>query len=185
MMPGCQVITTVIDKDGNTVAQNQIWMKPEGKGLDTAAVQPHTAGRRARDCESCHNNPKAMGCGIEDGQFLKGYDKGFVVDLETATGEIIPDSAVVQSPAVPALDHDLSQIVTRDDRQLVSVGSHWPLTGPLPASMRRKMERTGLCMGCHQNMPNEDVWAAVSTPGWLDNAQHQAVMGRALKELAR
>ena len=56
MMPGCQVITTVIDKDGNTVAQNQIWMKPEGKGLDTAAVQPHTAGRRARDCESCHNN---------------------------------------------------------------------------------------------------------------------------------
>ena len=185
MMPGCQAITTVIDKDGSTVAQNQIWMKPEGKGLDTAAVQPHTAGRRARDCESCHNNPKAMGCGIEDGPFLKGYDKGFVVDLETATGEIIPDSAVVQSPAVPALDHDLSQIVTRDDRQLVSAGSHWPLTGPLPASMRRKMERTGLCMGCHQNMPNEDVWAAVSTPGWLDNAQHQAVMGRALKELAR
>ena len=30
-MPGCQVITTVIDKDGNTVAHNEIWTTPDGK----------------------------------------------------------------------------------------------------------------------------------------------------------
>ena len=185
MMPGCQVITTVIDKDGNTVAQNEIWMTPEGKGLDHAAVQPHTAGRKARSCESCHDNPKALGYGIEDGRFLKGYDQGFVVDLQTALGETIPRQTKMQSQAIPKLDHDLSQIVTRDGKQLVSVGSHWPLTGPLPAAMRAKMERTGLCLGCHQNMADEDLWAKVNTPGWVNNEQHRAVMDRALYEYGR
>ena len=185
LMPGCQVITTVIDKNGKTVARNEIWKTPKGKGLDHAAVQPHTAGRLARSCESCHNNPKSLGYGIEDGRFLKGYDKGFYVDLETAKGEIIPGTAKMQSPAVPKLDHDLTQIVTRDNKQLVSVGSHWPLTSPLPAEMREKMERTGLCMGCHQEMTKKDIWSKVNTPGWVNNKEHQDVMNRALKEFAK
>ena len=185
MMPGCQVITTVIDADGNTVAHNETWMTPEGKGLDHAAVQPHTAGRKARSCESCHDNPKALGYGIEDGRFLVGYDKGFVVDLETNLGQTIPRQTQYQSQPVPSLDHDLSQIVTRDDEQLVSVGSHWPLTGPLPASMRAKMERSGLCMGCHQNMADPEFWAKVNTPGWVNNEQHRAVMDAAVKEYAK
>ena len=184
MMPGCQVITTVIDKDGNVVVHNKMWPTPEGKGLDYSAVQPHTAGRLSRDCESCHANPKSLGYGIEDGRFMRGYEDGFVIDLETATGEIIPGKARTQIPAVPGLDHDLTQIVTRDDEQLVSVGSHWPLTGPLPKEMRNKMERTGLCMGCHQNMSKDEVWDKVSTPGWLDNDAHRELMNKALLELA-
>lgn len=184
LMPGCQVITTVIDKDGNTIVRNEAWQTPEGKGMDHAAVQPHTAGRQARDCESCHDTPKALGYGIEGGRFMKGYQDGFVVDLETATGEIIAESAVVQSPAIPSLDHDLSQIVTRDGEQLTSVGSHWPLTGPLPQEMREKMERTNLCMGCHQEMTNPDVWDAVQKPGFLNNDEHMAVLNEALRALA-
>ncbi len=185
MMPGCQVITTVIDKNGNTVVHNETWNTPEGKGLDHAAVQPHTAGRNARSCESCHNNPKALGYGIEDGRFLRGYEDGFVVDLETAMGEIIPEQSQFQSQPVPSLDHDLSQIVTRDDEQLVSIGSHWPLTGPLPAAVRAKVERTGLCMGCHQNMADTTLWAKVNSPKFVSNEQHRAVMDRALRAYAR
>ncbi|MHC0053796.1 hypothetical protein [Actibacterium sp. D379-3] len=187
LMPGCQVITTVIDKDGKTVAHNETWMTPDAngtKGMDHAAVQPHTAGRQARTCESCHNNPKALGYGISDGRFMKGYDKGFTVDLQTATGELIPSQTQFQSQPVPSLDHDLSQIVTRDGKQLVSVGSHWPLTGPLPQDMREKMERTGLCMGCHQNMTNEDLWSKVNTPAFRNNAEHQDVMNEAVHALA-
>ena len=187
LMPGCQVITTVIDKDGNTVAENEIWMTPDAggtKGLDHAAVQPHTAGRKARDCESCHNNPKTLGYGIQDGRYLKGYDKGFTVDLETALGEIIPEKTQMQSQPIPKLDHDLSQIVTRDGKQLVTIGSHWPLTGPLPQEMRNKMERTGLCMGCHQNMTNEELWSKVNSPTFVNNRQHQEVMNAALKAYA-
>ena len=188
LMPGCQVITTVIDKDGNTIVQNETWMTPDAggtKGLDHAAVQPHTAGRQARTCESCHDNPKALGYGISDGRFMKGYEDGFTVDLETAFGEIIPTNTQLQSQAIPSLDHDLSQIVTRDGKQLVTVGSHWPLTGPLPQAMREKMERTGLCMGCHQNMTDEDLWSKVNSPKFVNNAEHQAVMDQALHALAK
>ena len=184
MMPGCQVITTVIDESGKPIVANETWMTPEGKGLDHAAVQPHTAGRKARSCESCHDNPKSLGYGIEDGRFLLSFERGFVVDLETATGQIIPGRIQTQVPAVPSLDHDLSQIVDRGGTQLVSIGSHWPLTGPLPADMRAKMERTGLCMGCHQNMADEVFWAKVSTPGWVTNEQHRAVMDKLLKTFA-
>ena len=187
LMPGCQVITTVIDKDGNTVAHNETWMTPDAggtKGLDHAAVQPHTAGRNARTCESCHDNPKALGYGISDGRFMKGYEDGFYVDLETAQGQIIPQQTQYQSQPIPSLDHDLSQIVTRDGKQLVTVGSHWPLTSPLPQEMREKMERTGLCMGCHQNMTNDELWSKVNTPGFVNNEEHQAVMDQAVHALS-
>lgn len=183
LMPGCQVITTVIDKDGNTVAQNEVWHTPEGKGLDHAAVQPHTSGRKARSCESCHDNPKTLGYGIEDGRFM-GNAKDMILDLETATGQIIPSKTTVQSPAIPKLDHDLSQIVTRDGKQLVSVGSHWPLTGPLPQDMRDRMERTGLCIGCHEEQSDPKFWDKVATDGWLNNADHQKAMKRMLKAAA-
>lgn len=187
LMPGCQVITTVIDKDGNTVAQNEIWMTPDAggtKGLDHAAVQPHTAGREARSCESCHNNPKALGYGISGGRFMGKNATGYTIDLETPQGDIIPQQSKVQAPAIPQLDHDLSRIVTEDGEQLVTVGSHWPLTGPLPQEMREKMERTGLCMGCHQNMTNEDLWANVNTEGFVSNEEHQGVLDQALHSLA-
>lgn len=187
LMPGCQVITTVIDKDGNTVAHNETWMTPDAggtKGVEHAAVQPHTAGREARTCESCHDNPKALGYGISGGRFLNGYDKGFTIDLKTETGQLIPQQTQVQSQAIPSLDHDLSRIVTEDGKQLVSVGSHWDLTGPLPQEMRERIERTGLCMGCHQNMADEDLWSKVNKEEFVTNDKHKAVMDAALRAYA-
>lgn len=187
LMPGCQVITTVIDKDGNTVAHNETWMTPDAggtKGLDHAAVQPHTAGREARSCESCHNNPKALGYGISGGRFMAKNATGLVVDLETAEGKVIPQQSQWQIQPIPSLDHDLSRIVTEDGKQLVTVGSHWPLTGPLPQEMREKMERTGLCMGCHQNMTNEELWNSVNTPAFVNNKEHQDVMDQAIHALS-
>ncbi len=183
MMPGCQVITTVIDKDGNTVVQNKMWNSPEGPA-DQSAVQPHTAGRVARTCVSCHANPKTLGYGIEDGRFMQGQDKGYSADLATAQGELLSAKARLQAQPIPGLTWDLSQIVTRDDKQLVSVGSHWPLTGPLPKEMRAKMERTGLCLGCHAEMQNEEIWDKVSKPGFLNNKAHQEIMKKALHSLA-
>ena len=68
---------------------------------------------------------------------------------------------------------------------MVSVGSHWPGTGPLPDEMRAKMERTGLCLGCHKEALDEEMWAKVSKPGFLDNAAHQALMGEAIRSDAK
>lgn len=184
LMPGCQVITTVIDKDGKAVAENVINMTPEGKGLDHSAVQPHTAGRKARSCESCHDNPKALGYGIEGGRFMLGYQNGFTVDLKDGAGNVIPSKATVQIPAIPKLDHDLSAIIDEDGNQLVSVGSHWDLTGPLPEEMRTSVEKAGVCQGCHEERFNPEFWAKVSQPGIMDKYDHQDMIKKALQAYA-
>lgn len=184
MMPGCQVITTVIDKDGKLVAENVINMTPEGKGLDHAAVQPHTAGRQARPCESCHDNPKALGYGIEGGRFMLGYEKGYTVDLQDGYGNIIPGKAKQQIAAIPQLDHDLSAIIDEDGNQLVSVGSHWELTGPLPEEVRDAVEKAGVCQSCHEERFNPEFWAKVSDPGVMDTYDHQAMIKKALEAYA-
>ena len=183
MMPGCQVITTVIDKDGKTIVKNKIWNTPEGPGLDMAAVQPHTTGRKARSCESCHNNPKTLGYGIEGGRFTS-LNKARYIDLETATGQIIPGNAQVQMPAIPDLKWDLSQIITREGKQLVTVGSHWPLTGPLSQAQRDKMERTQVCMACHKEMTNAELWQKLSSKKVLDDKMHAEMINKLMRRAA-
>jgi hypothetical protein len=167
LIPGCQVIYTVLGPDGKAMAHNQIGRTPantegagtEGqKGLDMAPVQPHSAGRKARSCESCHSNPKALGYGIEGGRFQTKYAEPLYAAMDDADGNPLAENVQIQIQAVPDLDHDLSKIVTRDGQQLVTVGSHWPLSGPLSDDQRTRMERTGVCMGCHQNMADLTFW---------------------------
>ncbi len=184
MMPGCQVITTVIDKDGKTVVKNKIWQTPEGLGLDMAAVQPHTTGRKARSCASCHNNPKTLGYGIEDGRFT-GVSEDRYIELETATGQVIPSNAQVQMPAVPDLKWDLSKIVTREGKQLVTVGSHWPLTGPLSQAQREKMERTQICTACHKEMSNAELWQKLNSKKVLNDEMHSKMINQLIKRAAK
>ena len=74
------------------------------------------------------------------------------------TGEYIPKNKTVQMKGIKGLDFDWSQIVTRDGKQLQTVGSHWPASRPLDQDQRDRMEKTGLCMGCHQNMTNDEIW---------------------------
>lgn len=168
LIPGCQVVFTVIGPDGQTLTHNQIGRTPpntegagpEGqRGLDMAPVQPHTAGRKARTCESCHANPKALGYGIDGGRYLRGYTEDRYVDLENPDGSVMPANAKVQMPGIPDLPMDWSQIVDPETgEQLQTVGSHWPGSGPLTADQRTRMERTGVCMGCHQNMADPTFW---------------------------
>ena len=112
---------------------------------------------------------------------MKNADKGFSSNLATAEGALISGNASLQAQPIPGLKWDLSQIVTRDNRQLVSVGSHWPLTGPLPKEMRDKMERTGVCLGCHKESLNKAQWSKISKPGFLNNKSHQALMTKAMR----
>lgn len=168
LMPGCQVIFTVIGPDGTTVTHNEIGRTPPGtegggpdgqRGLDMAPVQPHTSGRQARKCESCHNNPKALGYGIQGGRYLNGYTEDRYVDLYDKDGGVIPANTQVQMPGIPDLPMDLSRIVDPETgEQLQTVGSHWPDSRPLDEDQRIRMERTGVCMGCHQNMADESFW---------------------------
>jgi hypothetical protein len=165
-MPGCQVVKTVVGPDNELLLLNAIGKTAPGtegaedgqRALDMAPVQPHTSTRHARTCESCHSDPKALGYGIQDGRYQRRYPENIVVDLELSDGTIWPENSEVQIPAIPELEIDWSQIVTRDGEQLQIVGSHWPDSRPLDQDQRVRMERTGVCMGCHQNMADTEFW---------------------------
>ena len=155
------------DQDGGgsrreLLLHNAVGEAPASEGnalaIDMAPVQPHSATRAARTCESCHSDPKALGYGIQDGRCQQRYPEDIVVDLEFPDGEIWPDQAQVQIAAIPELDIDFSQIVDRDGTQLQIVGSHWPDSRPLDQDQRERMERTGVCMGCHRNMATPTFW---------------------------
>jgi hypothetical protein len=193
IMPGCQVTYTVIGPDGKTLILNKQAQVPDGPGgslvagTDMSPVQPHTSGRKARTCESCHSNPKALGYGIQDGQFMTGMGEDYILDLQDLrTGKHAAKNTSIQIKAIPGMNHDWSQVVTRDGKQLQTVGTHWPDSRPLDQKMRENMERTGVCMGCHENMTNKELWSKVNkTPGILQNADHQNVVGEFLKKGAK
>ena len=193
-MPGCQIVYTVIGRDGKMVALNQLGksldeQKELGQertpdAIDMAPVQPHSAQRKARTCESCHNNPKAMGYGISGGVFQLGYPRDIVEDLiDQKTGQVIPGRHLIQIPKIADLDYDWSTII-KDGQQVQTVGTHWPLSRALPKEMRDAMERTGLCMGCHKEMSNTELWNKVATPGQLNDAQHIELMNKMFKAYA-
>ncbi|NOX14524.1 MAG: cytochrome C, partial [Epsilonproteobacteria bacterium] len=178
VIPGCQVTLTVIGPNGKTLILNkQARVHDNGNivnAIDMSPVQPHTTGRKARTCESCHSSSKALGYGIQNGQFMTDQGKDVRIDLQDlATGKFASSHTTVQMKGIPGMNYDWSQIVTREGKQLTNVGSHWPASRPLDQDMRVQMERTGVCMGCHQNMTNKELWNKVNThPGILTDKEH-------------
>jgi len=176
IIPGCQVTYTVIGPKGETLILNkQARVHDNGHivaGIDMSPVQPHTVDVKARTCESCHSSQKALGYGKKDPMI--DQNKDVKIDLQDlATGKFASSHTTVQMKAIPGMNFGWSQVVTRDGKQLVNVGSHWPASRPLDQDMREKMERTGVCMGCHQNMTNDMLWKKVNTtPGILTDKNH-------------
>ena len=166
IIPGCQQITTVIGPDGEVIVSNKIWDTPPflensgekgQRGIDMSPTTPHTTSAKARTCVSCHANPKALGYGIGDGEYMKGYEVPRYNDIQDASGQQLSKNSQPQLGAIPNLPMDLSQVVTRDGKQLQTVGHHWPLSGPLTQEMREHMERAGTCIACHQDLPDGDA----------------------------
>ncbi len=162
IIPGCQQITTVVAPDGEVLINNKIWRTAENtegggakgqRGLDMAPAAPHTVDWRARDCTSCHARTKALGYGTHDGRYLRGYVNGVYVDIMNEKGELITNTAQYQISPIPDLPMDLDNVVNRENEQLQTVGHHWPLDGPLPKEVRENMERQGVCLSCHEVIP--------------------------------
>ncbi len=163
-IPGCQTTITVIGKDGEALVQNHIFKIPnvEGAGeegqlaIDMAPVNPHTVQKEARHCESCHDNPAALGYGIGGGKYFADRSEDLVVDLMTAGGVVLPNRVTVQKPAIPNLHMDWSRFVDEQGHQLQTVGHHFKLSGPLSGEARSDLDRRGVCLACHQTIPNRD-----------------------------
>jgi len=164
-MPGCQVSVTIVGPDGKNIVRNKIFRTlpdsegagPEGQlGLDMSPAQPHTIGR-SRPCESCHMSEKALGYGINGGRLHRPWDEPIVVDLMTADGDVLPESARTQIEPIEGLEADWSRFVTEDGRQLQTVGHHFSGSRPLNNKERANMNRQGLCLSCHQEIPTQSL----------------------------
>ena len=195
LMPGCQVVFTVIGRDNVARAVNQVaYSQDEADELgqdrvplayDMAPVQPHSAQRKARTCESCHNNPKAQGYGISGGVFQTRYTEDIIEDLmDQRTGKPLASRYQIQVQKIPGMDFDWSTVVNSDGDQVQTVGTHWPLSRALTKEMRDGMNRIGLCLGCHQNSSDVELWAKVATEGRLTDEEHTALMNEMLKSFA-
>ncbi|WP_457642299.1 multiheme c-type cytochrome [Persephonella sp.] len=164
-VPGCQTTVTIIGKDGKVLLLNHIFKIPnvegagkEGqKGIDIAPLHPHTVQKESRSCESCHSNPLAIGYGIEGGKIYEDPSKAYIVDLSTPNGKVIPKTFKTQINSIPELDHDWSRFVTEDGKQLQTVGHHFKLSRPLNNEERNHLDRRGVCISCHQEIPDGDV----------------------------
>ncbi len=194
VIPGCQTTITVIGKDGKALLQNHIFKIPnvEGAGeegqnaIDMAPVQPHTIQKEARSCESCHTSAKALGLGVGGGKLNADPSKTTIMDLMSADGKVIPKNVDEQIPAIPNLKYDYSQFIDENGTQLMTVGHHWKLSQPLDKAQRDKLDRRGVCLSCHKDIPQGNLAVSAMThiaemaELKIDNKEHQSILNKIL-----
>ncbi len=193
-IPGCQVTLTVIGKEGKALLQNHIFKIPNAEGageeginsITMSPVQPHTVSKKARACESCHTSAKAMGYGINGGKYFADQSKTTIVDLMTADQKVLPHQIDEQIPAIPNLKHDYSVMIDENGTQVQTVGNHWKLSQALDNETRAKLDRRGVCISCHKEMPSEDlavsllVHTAKFSGVKIDNDMHKMIVNKSI-----
>ncbi len=194
-IPGCQTTVTVIGRDGKAKMLNHIFRIPnvegagdEGQlGIDIAPLHPHTVQKEARSCESCHNNPKAMGYGIESGKLYSQPDSNIVMDLTDIDGNPIPNQIDTQFNAIPNLSMDWSRFLDEDGKQLQTVGHHFSGSRPLNKEELDKLDRRGVCLSCHKDVPKNDIASdllshvAKYAGMKIDNKTHSGLLNKSIK----
>ena len=193
-IPGCQTTITVIGKDGKALLQNHIFKIPnvEGAGeegqnaIDMAPVQPHTIQKQARTCESCHANAKALGLGVGGGKLNADPSKDTVIDLMSPNRDVLPQIIDEQIPGIKNLKHDYSQFIDENGTQLMTVGHHWKLSAPLNEEQRSKLDRRGVCLSCHKDLPEGNLaidamtHIAKMSGVKIDKHEHESILNKLL-----
>ena len=77
--------------------------------------------------------------------------------LETVDGQILARSARTQLEPIEGLLADWSRLVTEDGQQLQTVGHHFSRSRPLDNEERRHIDRQGVCLACHQEIPDRSL----------------------------
>ena len=153
---GCQIVYTHIDKEGKTKELNKVFTTAAGySGLAQNPVQPHSISREARACEDCHNNPKALGLGSG------------ILDPKTQGW---------------SFTYTLDKIVDEMGMQIQD-NAH---EGARPFN-KEEMDRTNrlnVCLGCHQNMPDEKLWKIVTDINGFakTNELHKEILNRVFRK---
>jgi hypothetical protein len=172
---GCQVLATFIDGNGDVTTLNQPFLSSKDTyGIATNPAQPHTIRGKARTCESCHTDPKALGYGIGEGRFgnLGRAHEGDIPGAEQTEAQI---------PAIP-FPYDLSTLVTREGETVQTMT--YEAVRPMNNAERNLVEREGLCIGCHQHYGTPEWEALLQRVGAASTTEeHADRMSRAIQAL--
>jgi len=104
----------------------------------------------------------------------------------TADGRVLPTKVDQQIPRIANLKNDYSRFIDENGTQLMTVGHHWKLSGPLNAEQRAKVDREGMCLSCHKEIPNGDlavsaiVHASQMAGIEIDKKQHGSILNKLL-----
>ncbi len=194
-IPGCQTTVTVKNKEGEMVLLNHIFKiknvegaGEEGQlGIDISPVQPHTTQLKARECESCHSNPKAMGYGIQNGELYFDPSIDFVQDILDADGNVLAKNVDTTFNAIKNLKMDWSRFLDEDGKQLQTVGHHFSGSRPLNKDELVMLDRRGVCMSCHATVPDNDLainllsHVAKYSNTTIDNDKHKSILNKSVR----
>ena len=92
----------------------------------------------------------------------------------------------VNYSAIPNLKHDYSVMIDENGTQVQRVGNHWRLLQALDNESRAKLDRSGACLSCHKEMPNEDLAVSllVHTAKFagmkVDNEMHKNIVNKSI-----
>ena len=156
-IPGGQMLFTRIAPDGTVVALNKTASKQRPFSFNP--VQPHSTTKRARTCESCHNDPQTLGLGHD------GY--GIMGGAVTGPGlKEIPFECFVDEKGNP-----LQSVAHADAR-------------PFTAEEMDRINRTNVCLACHNRMPSPETWQPVINEYGraISNQEHKNMLERLFRD---
>jgi len=106
--------------------------------------------------------------------------------LMSADKKLLVKQVDEQIPAIPNLKHDYSVMIDENGTQVQTVGNHWKLSQALDNKTRAKLDRRGVCLSCHQEMPDEDIAVSlmVHTAQFagikIDNDMHKNIVTKSI-----
>ncbi len=168
-VPGCQVVYTALDRQGQPVPGHKLQVaKPGliGSGIVMTPTNPHTTRREVRPCESCHAAGKALGLG------------GGPRALGSLAALPLADLGAVGQKA------DWDALV--DDRGRPRQASTHQGARPLNQKELARVLAFARCLPCHR-APEDPVladptraWRCIGPHGDLE-AKHRALEAKALR----
>jgi hypothetical protein len=135
-IPLYQTFLTRVDGEGKVVALNQVPKTSRGlPGLGMSPIYPHNVTKQARTCETCHNDPKSLGLGQS---FLDPEGLGWPSNVKFS----------------------LERMVDEEGNMIQDVP--YNRARPFTKAEIDRINRTNLCVGCHQDMDNPEFWKGVT-----------------------
>jgi len=128
-----------------------------------------------------------MGYGISGGELYEDPSTKIVMDLSDHEGNVLAHNVDTQFASIPNLNHDWSQIIDSNGKQVQTVGHHFSGSRPLNKSELMKLDRRGVCVSCHQTVPDGDLavdlMSHVAEYGSveIDNNRHHSILGKSIK----